>query len=64
MSFLSNFFGNPNQRIVKELQPIIDQINALEPGLAKISDADLRAKTKEFKKHLAKLLAKKWQRKF
>ncbi|MDO8499724.1 MAG: preprotein translocase subunit SecA [bacterium] len=53
MSFLTKLLGDPNAKVVKSIQPIIDQINALEPEYLKYSLADLRAKTDDFKKRLA-----------
>jgi len=38
-----------NEKELKRLEPIVDQINSLEPDYQKLSDADLRAKTDEFK---------------
>ncbi len=38
-----------NEKQIKRLQPIVDEINALEPEFEKLSDAELRAKTDEFK---------------
>src|SRR3990172_7844889 len=50
---LKNLFtkvvGDPNQKELARLQPTVDQINALEPELARMSDADLRALTEEFR---------------
>ena len=51
---LFEIFGNPNDRKVKSILGIIEHINALEPEFVKLSDAELRAKTKEFKNILAK----------
>jgi preprotein translocase subunit SecA len=42
-------FGSSNDRKVKAIRPLIDKINALEPEFEKLSDADLIAKTSEFK---------------
>lgn len=50
---LEKIFGTQNTRTLKKLWPIVHQINALEPAVQQLSDADLRAKTDEFKKHLA-----------
>jgi preprotein translocase subunit SecA len=47
-------FGSANDRQVKRYQPKVDAINALEPQMAKLSDAELRAKTAEFRAELAK----------
>ena len=41
-----------NERAVKRLQPLVDDINALEPDFEKLGDAELRAKTDEFKARL------------
>jgi len=38
-----------NEKEIKRLQPIVDQINQLEPDFERLSDAELRAKTDEFK---------------
>ena len=49
---LSKVFGNANDRTIKRLLPVIEEINALEPGLEVLSDADLAAKTPEFRQRL------------
>ncbi|MFQ6122904.1 MAG: preprotein translocase subunit SecA, partial [Dehalococcoidales bacterium] len=41
-----------NEKELKRLQPIVERINALEPEFEKLSDAELRAKTDEFKARL------------
>jgi preprotein translocase subunit SecA len=46
-------FGTANDRYVKSLGPLVDQINELEPELEKLSDEQLRARTAEFKQRLA-----------
>ncbi|MGH6968300.1 MAG: DEAD/DEAH box helicase, partial [Stellaceae bacterium] len=46
------FFGSANDRYVKSLQPLVDDINVLEPELAGLSDGDLRARTDVFRKRL------------
>ena len=51
--FMSRIFGSRNERVLKSLWPIVHQINALESGLAKLSDVELKDKTSEFKKRLA-----------
>ncbi len=47
------FFGNSNDRRVQKFQPNVAAINALEPELEKLSDAELKARTDAFKKQLA-----------
>ena len=47
-------FGSANDREIKRLQPIVAQINALEPSLVGLSQEALAAKTIEFRERLAK----------
>jgi preprotein translocase subunit SecA len=53
MSFLTKIFGSRNQRLLKQYQKSVRDINALEPQMEALSDADLQAKTNEFKQRLA-----------
>ena len=46
-------FGSANDRSLKGYQRRVPQINALEPGMAALSDAALTAKTAEFRERLA-----------
>ena len=46
-------FGTPNDRKLKSVRPLIAQINALEPEFEALSDAELIAKTEEFKKRVS-----------
>jgi len=46
-------FGSANDRVLKGLHKHVAAINALEPDLEKLSDADLRARTDAFKARLA-----------
>ncbi|NHZ69625.1 MAG: preprotein translocase subunit SecA [Thermotogales bacterium] len=48
-SLLRKVFGSRNDRILKRLSKIVKKINVLEPELEKLSDADLRARTDEFR---------------
>ena len=45
-------FGSANDRYIKSLQPLVDEINAAEPALAALSDEDLRARTAALKQRL------------
>ncbi|MFH1731549.1 MAG: preprotein translocase subunit SecA [Planctomycetota bacterium] len=45
--------GTAVERIIRELQPTVDAINALEPEMMKLSDTELSAKTDEFRNRLA-----------
>ncbi|MSU75076.1 MAG: preprotein translocase subunit SecA [Candidatus Magasanikbacteria bacterium] len=54
MSFLTKLFGDPNVKVISEIQPIIEKINGFEPGLLELSEVELKAKTPELKERLAK----------
>lgn len=53
MSFLTKIFGSRNQRLLKQYQKVVREINAMEPALEAMSDAQLQAKTPEFKERIA-----------
>ncbi|MET3137187.1 preprotein translocase subunit SecA [Undibacterium sp. GrIS 1.2] len=53
MSFLTKIFGSRNQRLLKQYQKTVLDINALEPTLEALSDEALKAKTEEFKTRVA-----------
>ena len=50
---LRKIIGDPNERALKQLQPIVDEVNDLEPSIEALSDAGLAAKTNEFRARLA-----------
>jgi preprotein translocase subunit SecA len=52
-SVLGKVFGTAHAREMKRLQPAVNAINALEPKMMALSDAELQAKTPELKKRLA-----------
>src|ERR1700704_3760112 len=52
MQLLGKFLGDPNKKELKTIQPLIDTIAAFEPGLKKLSDEELAAKTEEFRSQL------------
>ena len=51
---IKKIFGDPNEKELKNIRPIVDKINALEPDMERMSDANLQAKTSEFKLRLKK----------
>ncbi|HMQ11833.1 MAG TPA: preprotein translocase subunit SecA, partial [Candidatus Competibacter phosphatis] len=53
MNILKSIFGSRNDRVIRRMRKEVERINALESGIAALSDADLRAKTDEFKSRLA-----------
>jgi preprotein translocase subunit SecA len=52
-SIPKKIFGSRNERLLKQYAGVVKQINALEPGIAQLSDGALRDKTAEFRKRLA-----------
>jgi preprotein translocase subunit SecA len=52
MSIFKKIFGDPNEKVIKSLQPIVDNINSLEDKFKKMSDEELKGMTAEFKKRL------------
>ena len=54
---ISKVFGTSNERAVKRLKPLIDQINAFEPDIQTLTDEELRAKTGEFRQRITESIA-------
>ncbi|MFA7665274.1 MAG: preprotein translocase subunit SecA, partial [Burkholderiaceae bacterium] len=52
-TFLTRIFGSRNQRVLKGYRKTVAQINALEPALQALDDAQLTAKTDEFRQRIA-----------
>ncbi|MBC7489908.1 MAG: preprotein translocase subunit SecA, partial [Glaciimonas sp.] len=52
MSLLTQIFGSRNQRLLKQYQKTVSQINGLEPKMEKLSDDPLQAKTLEFRQRI------------
>ncbi len=52
-SLVKKLVGSKNERELKKMQPLVDQINALEAGLEPLSDEQLQAKTGDFKARFA-----------
>ncbi len=49
MNIFTKIFGDLNQKFIKNLQPIVEKINSFEIEVQKLSDEQLKEKTKEFK---------------
>jgi preprotein translocase subunit SecA len=45
-------FGTSNERALRRIQPMVARINELEAGLKELTDAELQAKTPEFKQRI------------
>ena len=49
---VKKIFGSRNERYIKQLQKIVDQINALEPEIQTLSDEELKQQTEKFRQRL------------
>ncbi len=52
MGLLQKIFGTHSENELKRIYPIVDAIESLEPQMQKLSDAELKDKTKEFRERL------------
>ena len=52
MGLIQKIFGTHSENELKRIYPIVDAIEALEPEMQKLSDSELKDKTREFKKRL------------
>ncbi|MGB6839899.1 MAG: DEAD/DEAH box helicase, partial [Candidatus Sulfotelmatobacter sp.] len=57
-TFIGKVFGTKNERVIKSMMPRVAAINALEPQIQKLSDAELRAKTDEFRQRIQDRLSR------
>ncbi len=53
-NFLTKIFGSRNDRLLKQYRTVVSRINAMEAGLEKLTDDELKAKTQEFRDRVAK----------
>ena len=53
MGFLDKLFGTHSDREIKRMNPLVEQVMALEPEYRSLSDAELRAKTDLFRERLS-----------
>ncbi|MBL4596286.1 MAG: preprotein translocase subunit SecA [Robiginitomaculum sp.] len=53
LKLVQKLFGSSNERLVRRMQPRIDQINGLEAEFEKLTDAEVREKTESFRQRLA-----------
>lgn len=52
MSIFAKIFGDPNEKVIKGVQPVIDQINALEVKFEAMTDAEIKAYSLNLKKEV------------
>jgi len=53
-SILTKVFGSKNERVLKDIQPLVNQINELESQIEHLDDSALAAKTAEFRQRVEK----------
>jgi len=53
-SILTKVFGSKNERVLKDIQPLVNQINELESQIDHLDDSALAAKTAEFRQRVEK----------
>lgn len=53
-TLIKKMFGSRNERTLRRMEKVVESINALEPMMQSLTDADLAAKTQEFRERLAK----------
>ena len=51
---IKKIVGSKNERELKRIQPLVDQINRMEPEISRLSDDQLRGKTSEFKERIGR----------
>ncbi len=52
MAFLEKIFGTESSKALKNIEPIVSEINSLEEKISSLSDEELKFKTNEFKSKL------------
>jgi preprotein translocase subunit SecA len=53
---LKKIFGTQSQRDIKKVQPIVEQINAFEAEISKLSDEELKSNTEVFKQKISEVM--------
>ncbi|MGL4193824.1 MAG: DEAD/DEAH box helicase, partial [Edwardsiella piscicida] len=53
IKLLTKVFGSRNDRTLRRMRKVVEQINRMEPEMEQLSDEQLKAKTVEFREHLA-----------
>src|SRR5215203_1366138 len=51
-TLLAKVIGTQNERDLKKIRPMVAEVNAKEPEIAKLSDSQLREKTEQFRQRL------------
>ncbi|HJY28736.1 MAG TPA: hypothetical protein VJ306_11960, partial [Pyrinomonadaceae bacterium] len=54
--FLTKLFGSSNQRFLKSIGSVVQEVNSLESSIKALTDDQLRAKTAEFKERVQRVV--------
>ena len=57
LSLIKKIVGTKNDREIKRIRPYVGQINQIEAEFQRLSDAELKAKTQQFRNRLAEATA-------
>jgi len=52
MNILNKIFGDPNEKIIKSLKPILEKVNSFEPEIKKLKEEDFKKISAQFKEDL------------
>jgi len=55
---LKKIFGDPNEKEIKKIQPMVDEINSLEKEVSKLTDAKIKVRVQEIKEKIQKEIPK------
>ena len=55
---IGTIFPSRSASVLRKITPVVEQINALEPKIAKLTDLEMKGKTEEFRKRIAELRAR------
>ncbi len=58
MPLITKIFGDPNEKVIKSLRPLVDKINGLEDGVKSLKDEELKHKTDELRESVRGLEGK------
>jgi preprotein translocase subunit SecA len=56
-TIFAKVFGTKNEREIKRLRPLLEKINSFEPEMQRLTDAELRVKTDEFRQRINQRLS-------
>lgn len=51
-TILSKFFGTKNERDIKRMWPLVEQVNSIDSHIISLSDGQLKDKTEQFKRDI------------